>query len=537
LANKQFELRHWDMSGQRLLIIGLDAMDSQLVRRWAAAGFLPGFRKLFESAAWTEYTHPPEYSSGTIWPSVNTGVSPLRHGFYSLFRFCEGTYHLRLGRADDVRSDPFWQWFAGRGKRIVIADVPFAIPKSEFGGKQFWGWNQHDNWAWRKSSVPADLLSGLCREFGPPLARSCKDYPIRTHPLLKLKQGLLEAIRRRTGMLKSLLLLPDWDLFYAAYPETHCAGHRMWHLDDLSHPQHSQEQLSVVGHGLREVYQAIDHSLSELLKCTDESVTRLIFLSHGMGPNFHAAHLFPEFLARFNRSWEEKMFRQFGGYARDGWFESIWRKSVWKLPVQWRNRLKYLFPVRMREWITLQRAQASRQWSRELSFSLPKDGFSAVRVNLVNREPKGRIQPGGEYHGYMGSLLAELAQLTNAESGQPVVGRIFRVDEQMDPARIGGCSDLVVWWNKQRTIDTIHSPTLGLIGGPQSGDHTGEHVMRGAVILSHPKAELGEHAVPGMTILDVTATICELGGIRPASDIGGNSRCSQLLSEAPHDRS
>jgi predicted AlkP superfamily phosphohydrolase/phosphomutase len=521
------------MSGQRLLIIGLDAMDSELVRHWAMAGFLPAFRKLFESAAWTEYTHPPEYSSGTIWPSVNTGVSPLRHGFYSLFRFCEGTYRLRLARADDVRGDPFWKWFARRGKRIVIADVPFAIPKPEFGGKQFWGWNQHDSWAWRRSSIPSNFLSGLSRQFGPPLARSCKDYPIRTRPLLQLKRALLEAIRRRTAILKSLLLLPDWDLFYAAYTETHCAGHRMWHLGDESHPQHSPEQLAVVGHGLREVYQAIDQSLNELLECVDKNTTSLVFLSHGMGPNFHAAHLFPEFLERFNRSWEEKMLHHFGRHGHDGWFESAWQESVCRLPVSWRNRLKYLLPVRMREWITLQRYQASRQWSSELSFSLPKDGFSAVRVNMANREPDGMVQQGAEYRRYTESLLAELTQLTNAEHGQPVVDEIFRIDQQMDPARIGGGSDLVVWWKKQRPINALHSPTLGLIESPQSGDHTGEHVMRGAMIVSHPRAEHGEHTIPGMNIPDVTATICQLGGVRPESDIAGNSRCSQLLSETP----
>src|SRR5262249_43776659 len=152
---------------------------------------------------------------------------------------------------------------------------------------------------------------------------------------------------------------------------------------------------------------------------------------------------------------------------------------------------------------------------------------------MANREPDGRVQNGAEYRSYTESLLAELTQLTNAEHGQPVVDALFRVDQQMDPASIGGGSDLVVWWKKQGPINALRSPNLGLIEGPQSGDHTGEHVMRGAMIVSHPKAERGEHTVPGMSIPDVTATICQLGGIGPESQIAGSSRCSQLLSEAP----
>src|SRR5262249_42485672 len=92
---------------KRLLVLGFDAMDLELAKSWASAGYLPNLLRLFDCSAWTDYVSPPEYSSGTMWPSINTGVGPLQHDFYSFGRFCEGSYRLRVAKSSDVASDPF----------------------------------------------------------------------------------------------------------------------------------------------------------------------------------------------------------------------------------------------------------------------------------------------------------------------------------------------------------------------------------------------------------------------------------------------
>lgn len=54
----------------RIAVVGFDGMDAALVRRWAAAGHLPGFAQLLETSAWTQFELPPDYSSGMVWPSI-----------------------------------------------------------------------------------------------------------------------------------------------------------------------------------------------------------------------------------------------------------------------------------------------------------------------------------------------------------------------------------------------------------------------------------------------------------------------------------
>jgi predicted AlkP superfamily phosphohydrolase/phosphomutase len=519
------------MADRRLLVIGFDAMDVELVRRWAAAGYLPTFRRLFQSAAWTDFIHPPEHQSGAIWTSINTGLGPLRHDFQFFIRYLAGSYRLRVARAKDIRGDWFWKWFAQSGRRIVLADVPYSFPKPEYGGKQIWGWGTHDL-PWRKSSAPSGLLPALSAQFGVHPVPSCRDYSTETESLLRLRSGLLTGIRRRTSMLRSLIIGRDWDLLYGVYGEPHCAGQMMWHLEDDMHPGHDPAQLSTVGHALREVYGAMDRGLRELLDSAGTDTTSVVFFSHGMGPNYHGAHLFSKFVGRFNRRWQGEAVD--GGRApeRGGWFDSVWQGSVRRLPATWRDGMKHRLPTSVRAWITVKRIQNSRQWSRMPAFSIPfLEVFSALRVNLVGREPRGQIRPGEEYRRYLDTFTEEMLQLTNAETGEPAVERTWRADRSTAPLTMGSGADLLVWWSKARPIRAIRSATLGTISGEDTEIRTGEHVMRGMLLVSHPRSVPGRHAIAGMNVPDIAATLCDLGGVRPGAELDGVSRRGDLLAE------
>jgi len=521
------------MSQSRLLLLGFDSMDVELVRRWAAAGYLPTFRRLFESAAWTDYCHPPEMTSGSVFPSINTGLGPLRHDGQEYLRLRKGSYRLRPGSAADLKGDPFWKWFAQSGRRVVLADLPFSIPKPEYGGKQFWGWGVHDSWPWKKTSVPSGLLPALSAQFGAHPVPYCYDYSMDSDSLLRFRSGLITGVERRTAMLKSLILQSDWDLFYGVYSEPHCAGHLMWHLEDDTHPRHSREQLAQVGHGLRDVYAAIDGALEELLACAGSDTMCVAFFSQGMGPNYHGVHLFQEFVDRFCRLWAGHTPLTDGTThpVRKGGFDPLWRASVHKIPVGWRRLVRERLPMSLRTWLSMKRLDHSRQWSQMLAFPLPMDGFSALRVNLAGRDPEGQVRPGEEYTRFLDAFTVELHQLANTDTGEPVVERVFRADQQVDPVTMGSFPDLIIWWSKSAPIRRMRSPTLGVIAGEFPEMRTGEHVMRGMFLVLHAKARRGHHTIESMRAMDVPATLCDLAGVPSGVQFDGVSRRSDFLNE------
>jgi predicted AlkP superfamily phosphohydrolase/phosphomutase len=516
---------------KQIVVLGFDAMDIELVRSWSQSGYLPTFQRLFDTCAWSDFYHPPEYTSGVIWSSINTGLPPQEHDFYYFGRFLKDSYRMRIGRPSDLQGEFYWQWFAESGRRIVIADVPFSIPNVALGGLQYWGWGQHD-WTTNKTSVPRSLLRRLTAQFGKHPVPSCGHYSIMTESLCQLKARLIEGIRRRTALLRSLISQERWELLSAVFCEAHCAGHLMWHLDDEAHPQHNPTQLALVGHGLRDVYSALDHALGELMAACPPDTACIVFFSHGMGPNHHADHLFSEFLQRFNQR------QQTGGepppsahgHPVGGAFATLWQHSVGRIPATWRRRIEHGLPIDFRSWLMLKRDQDPKGWARMPSFALPlSDGFSAVRINLVGREAAGRVTAGDAYHAYLQALIRELFSLEHADTSEPAVEAVYRPDEQTDPATFGAAPDLVIWWHKLRPFRAICSPALGTISGEPIDTRPGEHIMRGMLLVSHAQARAGYQPTRDLTALDIAPTICGMADIPPRQALSGINRCHDFL--------
>lgn len=113
---------------QKLVVLGFDGMDPDLVRRWTADGKLPNFKRLIDRGGLYELatTHSPE--SPTAWASFATGVNPGKHNIYDFLVRDTRTYLPDLGM---VRRVP---------ARFLFGYFPIAKPQvlSIRGGTSFW---------------------------------------------------------------------------------------------------------------------------------------------------------------------------------------------------------------------------------------------------------------------------------------------------------------------------------------------------------------------------------------------------------------
>jgi predicted AlkP superfamily phosphohydrolase/phosphomutase len=117
-----------DVVRPKLLILGFDGMDPNLVQRWMKAGQLPNLSRLASTGGVRPLatTHSPE--SPTAWASFATGVNPGKHNIYDFLVRDTTTYLPDLGM---VRREP---------ARFLFGYVPIAKPKlfSIRGGTSFW---------------------------------------------------------------------------------------------------------------------------------------------------------------------------------------------------------------------------------------------------------------------------------------------------------------------------------------------------------------------------------------------------------------
>jgi predicted AlkP superfamily phosphohydrolase/phosphomutase len=113
---------------QRLVILGFDGMDPDLVAQWMKDGRLPNIRRVAETGGMFPLatTHSPE--SPTAWASFATGVNPGKHNIYDFLIRDTTTYIPDLGM---VRREP---------AKFLFDYIPIAKPKlhSIRGGTSFW---------------------------------------------------------------------------------------------------------------------------------------------------------------------------------------------------------------------------------------------------------------------------------------------------------------------------------------------------------------------------------------------------------------
>lgn len=113
---------------QKLVILGFDGLDPDLVRRWMGEGKMPNFQKLVAQGGLyrLETTHSPE--SPTAWASFATGVNAGKHNIYDFLIRDTKTYLPDLGM---VARTP---------AKFLFDYIPIARPTitSLRGGTSFW---------------------------------------------------------------------------------------------------------------------------------------------------------------------------------------------------------------------------------------------------------------------------------------------------------------------------------------------------------------------------------------------------------------
>ena len=113
---------------QKLVVLGFDGMDPDLVQRLAGEGKLPNFTRLIAQGGLYPLGTTHSAESPTAWASFATGVNPGKHNVYDFLVRDTTTYLPDLGI---VRREP---------AKFLFGYVPIARPKvhSLRGGTSFW---------------------------------------------------------------------------------------------------------------------------------------------------------------------------------------------------------------------------------------------------------------------------------------------------------------------------------------------------------------------------------------------------------------
>ena len=520
---------------RKVLALGLDSPNHDLLLQWIAEGKLPHLYRLQQRAAAVTIASVKRDSNEHCWIPILTGRTRERWNHWldrwdpQAYRFDEASIY------DWIQAPVFYA--LGAQRRVVAFDLTAPIVK-DVNGVQVAGWASELNECFPESDPPG-LIHELVTRFGPDpkladafaITNELSQRQGVSHTLPSLYQpGVMEAyarnqvlsVERRTAACRHLLDREDWDLFIAQYSEVHTAGHLLWHLSQ-PHP------LDVMRRGtddpLLAVYQAVDASIGQLLQEVDEDVFVVFFTIDAMAPdcleNARAA-LLPEFLYRWNFPGKAALAPGIPGTPPPAPrldYAQHWKHEVWRLRTECGEHE-----------LEAPAAQEARQdpmswcpanwyaplWPSMRAFALPTVADGCVRLNVRGREAQG-IVGAGEFGSVCEEIADEVSRLVDPRSGKPVVREVVRVRESAyddDPKKPP--ADLVVGFQDERPLDVVESALAGRIG-PLPYFRSGAHHAHGVTFnnlmyLSGPGVTAGHSEQPAAPE-DIPATILALLGV------------------------
>jgi predicted AlkP superfamily phosphohydrolase/phosphomutase len=140
----------------------------------------------------------------------------------------------------------------------------------------------------------------------------------------------------------------------------------------------------------------------------------------------------------------------------------------------------------------------------------------AIRINLEGRDPEGRVHAGRDYDSLCASISADLLQIVNVESAEPLVSEVLQTDCLFEGPRRQHLPDLNIVWNRNAPIRKISSPKIGLIERDHESGRSGDHRPTGFVLMHRGRTDCDP--LPPIPATDLSTAICALLGVALHAD-------------------
>jgi predicted dehydrogenase/predicted AlkP superfamily phosphohydrolase/phosphomutase len=510
-------------SKQRLLFIGLDAADADLIDRWCNEGFLPNISRMRSQGTWTRMQTTAEVLHVSAWASIFTGAAPDEHGLYHAYVMQPGQQSPVRPRPDQSPVPFMWKLLSDQGKRCIVMDAFMTCPLQNFNGTQIVDWG---TWSWFSEPTisPESVKKEMQKKFGA--------YPAEDHSKIGMTpppdpqgfhQRLLAAVAKKTQVVKWLMDKKDWDFFLVVFGESHPAGHYFWHYHDESYIAHSKDKPGLTA--LRDVYAALDKAIGEIAESAGMDTTVILTSGDGMGPNYSGSHILNDLLARM------KLFNNIpvsvnGGNpsAAKADLMSTARNMI---PKPLRVAVsRALLPRSLNEKLSLRWKTAGISWQHTRAFLIENANEGYIRINLKGREPEGTVESGKEYEDLCEEIYQTVRSAINPASGKLAAHTVYKTDDIYHGPCRSHMPDIIVNWNDDGKITTeLLTEKYGLARSSQPGYaitpyYTGNHRPTAFAVTVGPEVPRGT-IIDGTDILDLAPTILVHFGITPPGYMPG----------------
>lgn len=494
------------MDERRLLVVGIDAAEWQLVEQLAAEGRMPTVGRLLETGTRASLTTPSGQFPDTAWTAIHAGANPAQTNKYFDLQYVAETQELVELDDDAIRNRPFWEYLSESGLRVGVLDAPKFSLSHELNGFQVGNWGACSTKTAR-GAFPASLLDEIDSRFSRHPVVSCDSFASTPDGHRELFAGLLEGIRTRGELAGWLLEKQPCDVNFVAFAETHCAGHHLWRYFDPSHHLYQAGDPFGLADAMGQVYEAVDREIGELIARAGGDVTSIVFSSQGMGPLRHASGCMAQII-EFMGFGEPSSVAPGRRAAKPNIVQRV--KKRMSIPLQ--LRIKSALPMWMQDRIHVFGYTGTRRWQNARAFAVPNtNSIGAVRINLQGRDRFGCVEPGAPFEALCHEVADALRELRDAETGRPVMSNVTVIREEFEGPDLDALPDVTAAWDQSFDWTCLHSPRFGDLDVERPEGRSGSHTPLGFVVFNGPGISANA-ALARQSTYQIAPTVLALAG-------------------------
>ena len=303
----------------------------------------------------------------------------------------------------------------------------------------------------------------------------------------RLARMCVEGVRLRGDLIRFLVENYAPQLLLAVFPESHMAGHQLFHTFDIRHPMHRHDESDL----LTGIYREIDEFLGSI-RSTHPDAQLMVLSLHGMRSTTGLPGILLPLLESL-------------GYCQLDPSPAVPHRLLslrHRLPSRIRETYYDLVPRHVRYWFADLPFPSSFDWSRTRVFPIYSPVHGWLRINLEGREKHGTVPP-EEYEALRGEIRDLIEELRN-EHGDPIAEKVY-LPPAGDPVRQWAHPDVVVQWAPGSMGAPLRLCEPEIEAFPISPNTTGTHCSGGFLVTN------GAWFRAPSTSLDLLALIESLG--------------------------
>jgi predicted AlkP superfamily phosphohydrolase/phosphomutase len=487
--------RQGDNVANRLLIIGWDGADWEILDDLMAKGVLPNVSAIVAGGARGDLHSTVPAHSWAAWSTFLTGLHPAGHGVYDFVERhpTEPMRRIPVG-SGSIKAPTFPERLSDAGLEVRVANVPVTFPPIPVRGRMISG-----------VAIPQGAPFVWPEDWGQELQRRAP-FPINGMEWGRfqdqpddLLDEVARLVRERTSSYE-VLLEGDWSVATAVFVAPDRLQHPFGAYLLPTHPEYGRLSETATAARIRDIFSLLDQSIERLMAASGDGTTTVLMSDHGFRPITRLANM-DAILAHLG----------FGTRSRTAQATTAMRRSGLARAIAG-TRLGHSIKRRIN-------APSTLDWSKTRAYQSASGG--GVSINLRGREPAGIVAP-SEFERVRSELKDSLLSFRDPETGEAPVRKVTFREELPAGRYLDLASDLIV--TPVPLWSFAHTDALSASTEWPSGSHRGVGVLA-AIGGGTAAGDLGERS-----IADLPATILARFGL-PASGLDGHP-IEQLLDDA-----